>query len=166
MSNVIFKYPQGLKAKCKVTNFTGTITARSQQINGSVQYALQPAAKEGESFIPDGLIIDEENIQLLDALPEGWKPESVNFTFETGDQVRNRLNNFEGFISRRVQHQNGCEGYRVEGPITKEGKEVNHPAYLQELVAIGKGMNALAEEPVQRKRTGGPMVRERLIEKA
>lgn len=164
MSKVQFQFPCGIPAKCKTTGFAGMIASASQQINGSIQYALQPRMKEEGSFVPDGLIIDEEDIEAT--LPEGFTPYDVDFVFETGDRVRNRTNGFEGVITRRIHHKNACEGYRIEGALTKEGKEVNHPAFVQELELIDKGLNKKDEKPVARVRTGGPSIRQRLIERA
>lgn len=165
MSKVQFKFPCGIQAVCKTTGFAGTITNASQQINGSIQYALQPRIKEAGSFVPDGLIIDEEDIEP-DILADSYAPYEVDFVFETGDRVRNRTNGFEGVITRRIHHKNACEGYRIEGALTKEGKEVNHPAFVQELELIDKGLNKKDEKPVARARTGGPSIRQRLIERA
>lgn len=161
MAKVTFKYPMRIKATCAITGFVGVITGRIQQLNGSVQYSLQPPVKEEGSYIPDGYTIDEANIKETDQ----QKVEVVNFKFEGGDRVKSRVNGFEGIVTKLVQYMNGCVGYVIEGPM-REGKEVLIKAWEQELQLVDKGLNAPSEEPVARKRTGGPSVRERLIEKA
>lgn len=161
MAKVTFLYPVRVKVTCAITGFTGIITGRIQHLNGSIQYSIQPPVKKGSSFIPDGYTIDEANIKDV----EIQNKETVQFKFQGGDRVKSRVNGFEGIITKVVQHMNGCLAYVIEGPM-REGKEVLIKAWEQELQLVDRGLNAPAEEPVARKRTGGPSTRERLIDKA
>lgn len=164
MSKVTFKLPFGIKVVDKTTGFTGTINNRLQMINGCIQYAVQPPVRKGSTFVPDGLRIDEVSLMPVDKNVE-YKPEVVTFKYDTGDKVKSRVNGFEGIITHRMQFLNGCISYRVEGQM--QGKEeVCISQFEQELTKISDGLNAAEEEPVKRKRTGGPSERVTTIEKA
>lgn len=160
MSKVTFKFPQGIKAECKLTGFSGIITIRSQMINGCIQYALQPKSKKNSNYIPDAYHLDEQSL----VTEELTKPETVNFAFETGDRVRNRISGFTGIVVDRVQFFNKCIAYKVEGPM-KDEKEMKIKAWEQELELIDKGLNAKGEEPVKRKKTGGHHSKETVVQK-
>lgn len=162
MSKVTFKYQRGIPVECKLTGFKGTINSRVQIINGSIQYGVQPRMRKTDSnFIPDAYTLDEANL----IAEKKAKEESVEFAFETGDKVKSRISGFEGFITHRMQYQNGCLSYIIEGPM-HEGKEVKIKAWEQELALVNKGLNGPEEAPVKRARTGGPHTREPMFSKA
>lgn len=53
----------GLRAKDKITGFTGTITAVCKYIDGCIQYGLTPVAKDNS--YPDTKYIDYQRIDIL-----------------------------------------------------------------------------------------------------
>ncbi len=53
----------GLKAKDKVTGFTGTITAHADYMTGCDQFLLQPKSKSDE--YKDGRWFDEQRLELI-----------------------------------------------------------------------------------------------------
>ena len=54
----------GVKARCKVTGWTGIVTARCEYLNGCVQYCLRPrVSKDGKA--EDGIYIDSKQIEVL-----------------------------------------------------------------------------------------------------
>ena len=57
----MYKYNLGDKLVCKVTGFSGIVTARVEFLNGCVQYCLQPSVNsKGE--IPDFCYLDEHQL--------------------------------------------------------------------------------------------------------
>jgi hypothetical protein len=55
----------GCRVKCKVTGFTGIVTARCDYINGCIQYCvLPPVDKDGKRM--DGVYIDEGQLEYVD----------------------------------------------------------------------------------------------------
>lgn len=162
MSQVTFKYPQGVKVKCRITGFKGTIVARLQLVNGCVQYSVQPGLfKDDSNYIPDPYNIDEQSLEShdVDGVPISWAPDVVDFMFETGDRVHNRINGFEGIVRTRLQDLNGCERYTIEATLDKDGKQRQMCCFAQELEKFSDGLNAPTERPIEQKRTGGPTTR-------
>lgn len=150
--SIMFKYPLGVEAQCKVTSFRGAITVRVEQINGVISYGLQPRGREGEdNWIPDCKSIDEASITGAEV-----KQEKVTFKFDTGDRVKNPINGYEGVVVTREQWLNGCIRYDVEttmAPSAEKGLvRVIKQFWEQEL--------ELASQPkvktAAKKRTGGP----------
>ena len=54
----------GSKAKCKVTGFTGTVTARVEYLNGCIQYSVVPKMTE-EGKMPACEYIDEAQLEVI-----------------------------------------------------------------------------------------------------
>ena len=58
------KFNLGDKVKDKITGFKGTITSRTEFLNGCIQYGVQGNLdKEGK--IPEPMGIDEQSLELL-----------------------------------------------------------------------------------------------------
>lgn len=55
----------GVRAKCKITGFEGTVVSRVQHITGCDRYSLQPDAKDGK--MPDAIWFDETVLEITDA---------------------------------------------------------------------------------------------------
>lgn len=58
-----FRHSLGAKAKCRVTELTGTITNRSQSLFGCNRYYIQPKVGS-DGKVPDGWWVDEESIEV------------------------------------------------------------------------------------------------------
>jgi hypothetical protein len=52
----------GVKAKSVISGFTGIITGRTEYINGCVQYAITPKAKDGKV---ESEWFDEQEVQVI-----------------------------------------------------------------------------------------------------
>jgi len=59
-----FKLELGLKAKDKITGFTGILTARCQFLTGCNRYCIQPTNLKNGSPI-DSLYFDEDQIEII-----------------------------------------------------------------------------------------------------
>jgi len=54
----------GTKVKDKITGLTGIVVARTEFINGCVQYEVQPHAKK-DGTVPEALGIDEQTLDII-----------------------------------------------------------------------------------------------------
>ena len=54
----------GDKVKCKVTGFVGTVSARTEFLNGCVQYEIIPKVSKDNKIL-DGVSIDEQNLEVI-----------------------------------------------------------------------------------------------------
>ena len=157
MHKLEYKYPTGIKVRDKYSGVEGIITMIAQRINGSIQYSVQPRAKEDSTYRPDPISVDEGSIEVLEA---DWKEPEVEFIqefkFETGDNVMHVINGFKGIITSRAIHANQCIFYGIEGKLNKEGKMTDQGAWEIEIELIDKGLNKKGKAPLERKRTGGP----------
>ena len=72
------------------------------------------------------------------------------FKFELGTRVRDWVTGYEGIITARVEHLNGCKRYGVQGPV-KDGK-------IPDLEWLDEEQLELVEEKgtVEKSSTGGP----------
>lgn len=62
----LFKFNCGDKVKCRLTGFTGIITARTEWFNGCLRYTVQPRGKK-QSEYPDAKCFDEPELVLVTA---------------------------------------------------------------------------------------------------
>lgn len=158
-TTVHFKHPMGVKAKCKVTGYSGTIVSRVLSLNGMLQYGVQPPCKDDSSYIPDCMGIDEDDVEILSeeglAVPAG----DVTFDFEILEEVENILTGQKGRIIAARQWKNGCSNYNVSVGVDKEtAKAQTILCVPQELAKIEKP-KPIKEAAVAKKRTGGAMTK-------
>lgn len=71
----MFKFELGSKVKCKYTGFMGTIMARTEFINGCIQYDIVP--KSTKERIPDAMGIDEKSLILISKPKKEIKKKTV-----------------------------------------------------------------------------------------
>lgn len=57
----------GEKLRCKITGFEGIATSRTVYLNGCVQYCILPKTKKASIEYPEGIGLDEENLQRVSA---------------------------------------------------------------------------------------------------
>lgn len=62
-----FKFNTGQKVKCIITGMEGIIDSAAYWINGCKRYSVKPRVEKGETTMPDGWWIDEEQLELVDA---------------------------------------------------------------------------------------------------
>lgn len=60
----MFQFDLGIKAKDTITGLSGTITARSENISGTVSYWLTPPVDD-DGNLRDGDWVDENRISSL-----------------------------------------------------------------------------------------------------
>jgi len=71
----------GDKVRCKHTGFTGIAVARTEFINGCVQYSLAPKVGKDSKY-PEEFSLDEDSLEVIS--PRRKKPKQD----ETGGPVR------------------------------------------------------------------------------
>ncbi len=77
----------------------------------------------------------------------------VDFKFETGSKVRDRVSGYTGIIISRTEHMNGCRQYGVNAPVDDTGKMVDgYNIDEQQLELVDEGLNS---QPVAKKDSGG-----------
>jgi hypothetical protein len=59
----------GLKARDRITGFTGTLTSRTEFLNGCVRYTITPPLDKDGKFVDDRWF-DEQQIELLEVVEE------------------------------------------------------------------------------------------------
>lgn len=59
------KIELGDKVRCKITGFVGTAVARTEFLNGCVQYNIVPKCKKGENKMTDEIGIDEQSLEVI-----------------------------------------------------------------------------------------------------
>ena len=52
----------GDKVKCKITGFIGTVVARTEFINGCIQYSVMPKLNKNSKSLNEGLMPEEVSI--------------------------------------------------------------------------------------------------------
>lgn len=63
----MFKFELGIVAKCLITQYTGRVTCRSENLNGCIRYYVQaPVDKDGK--VPEGYWFDESSLVALEAI--------------------------------------------------------------------------------------------------
>lgn len=157
MSTFNYRFALGEKATCKVTNFTGTLVAVRQGINGAITYGVQPASKKDENWVQEAKTIDEDDL-VQEGGPDSEKQEA-EFVFDCGQRVRNIINGFEGAIVQRALWKNGCVMYTVEGKCmeTKDGIKIPTKCFWeQEIELVKEGSETRSVKPPTKKR-GGPI---------
>lgn len=77
MSLVDFKFELGDKVKCIHTGFEGVIVARTEYMNGCIQYNVVPRFQKGKGF-PDEVGVDEGSLELMKKKPTKKKARKRN----------------------------------------------------------------------------------------
>ncbi len=114
-----------------VTGFTGTATQYVELLNGTVQFAVQPACGPNEpNKLPDAYSFD---IHLLEFVEEGMEakvtPPSPDVKIKLGDRVRDTITKLEGVTTQKTVFVNGCTYFSVQAERT-DSKAVEPPKPL------------------------------------
>lgn len=72
----------GDKVKCIYTGFTGVAVAKTEFINGCVQYEVVPSISKGKNEFPESIGIDEQSLKVVS------KKKSPPKRSETGGRSR------------------------------------------------------------------------------
>jgi hypothetical protein len=107
------------------TGYAGYATQRLDLLNGSVQYAVQPAARVGEAY-PDGANIDELILKVVsDGIIERCIPPAAA-EIPLGSKVRDIATGLEGITIVRTTFINGCVYYTVAPKVYGAGPFKGH----------------------------------------
>lgn len=154
MSKVKFDLPAGIKVKDIVSGIEGTITSRIERINGCLQYHISTQYGDDGKRIKAGYS-DFEDLEVLDWNGKSKKSKAIDFEFETGDKVKNRVHDKTGFVTVRRIDSNGCISYWYEnGEQNDKGDILEFFGFEQEFILVDAGLNKADEPPVKRARTG------------
>lgn len=153
MNKVTFELPAGIKVRETIEDLTGIITSRVERINGCIQYYIDPPRLEEGKTIVKGCWADFENLEVLDLNGRKLKSETVEFKFETGDRVRNRIHDKEGYVTVRRVDTNGCILYWYENgeQHPETGQILDWTGFEQEFELVDKGLNAPVEKKTGKK---------------
>ena len=80
----------GDKVKCIYTGFTGIVVAKTEFINGCVQYAVAPKVKTADKY-PEEMSIDEDSLKVISKKQRIQpKKEEIPFSFTGGPSRPNK----------------------------------------------------------------------------
>lgn len=104
----------GCIAKDAASGFQGTVTSRSEFMNGNIQFALQPAVKDDSITLPEAVQFD---IAQLDYVSEGISgrstPANDHCPGALGALVEDKVTGLRGTATHRTTFLNGCVYYIV-----------------------------------------------------
>jgi len=156
----------GVYAKCKLTDFEGTLASKTEILGGATQYCVQPArtAKLEPGKMPDGMNIDWQSLEYIN---DGVSDEAVDTTPDDiglDCKVTDRITGLKGTTTRRITFLNGCVYYTVQPPgyTNKETGAFVVPdgVFLHRDVLVPDQQVEKAQPaPVKRANPGGPMRR-------
>lgn len=151
------------------SGFTGVAIYSEHQTNGNVRFALQPKCKDGETDkLPEIIMIDHNS---LDKVDDGIAARSVpirEIKFKIGEEVRDKLSNFQGTIRQYTCYMNGCVHYLISEKISKGlfGKDkstlMEHIVEQELLEKVGENAKVVeTRNEIEKvgKATGGPSTR-------
>lgn len=158
----------GCTARDAVTGYQGIVIHKIEQLNGNVQFALQPKVnKDGEH--PTGMSIDQHLLEFVDeGVMSRVTPVSNPSDIQLGNKVKDILSGFEGYATQKSTYLNGCEIFVVQPEIKKKddiAKGVPDQHYIEaiRLKKIGDGYAKKITLPppstATNMRPGGPSVR-------
>ncbi len=108
----------GNEVRDVITGFTGIAIQRSEMLSGTVQIAVQPRSKEGETDkMPDAINID---VQLLEFVSDGIADRATqpdNVTLALGVEVKDLITGMTGITIEKTVYINGCVRYGVQPPM-------------------------------------------------
>lgn len=111
--------PLGTWVNDIVTGFTGTAIFRAEMLSGTVQIAVQPRIKDGETVMPDPMLIDNQTLVVMDN--HLWDmvvpPDEVNLPL--GIKVRDTVTGVTGITIEKQIHLNGCTRYVIQPPYVE-----------------------------------------------
>lgn len=151
----------GQRVRDIVSGFNGIAISRLDQLNGNVQYAVQPMQKDGETAYPEAMYIDHHMLEVLDegVSDKVTKPVFLPLKLRTlGAEVRDTITDFTGIATQKATYMNGCVSFDVVSKNKKKGGALCSWFDHSRLEVIGAGAQAIAAEPSADK-PGGPSQR-------
>lgn len=109
---VNFKFSNGQIATDKVSGIIGKIEQSTIMDTGNIQYSLLPQSKDGQKR-EESWYVDEDSLEIK----EGKIPMSKKhvFKYEPGVKVKNKITQFEGYITRASLDFGKCVRYTITG---------------------------------------------------
>jgi hypothetical protein len=112
------KLELGQKMKDVASGFKGIAMHKVEQLNGNVQYALQPKMAEGQLELPQSIFFDQHTLKTVDegiSLSVTKVPEPS--TIKLGSRVKDIVSGAIGIATEKYTYLNGCEQFTVVTPI-------------------------------------------------
>lgn len=160
-----FKLGQTLRDR--ITGFTGLAFQRVDFLNGNIQYALQPRAKDEPFEVPEALWIDHHTLEVVseEHIDLAMQPTETVIP-KLGDKVEDTVTGFSGIATMKALYLNGCTAFlvmpRVQSVKTEQlsmpkGDWVDH----KRLRVVNEQAYTPPPVPADEKgrRPGGPMNR-------
>lgn len=139
------KVDLGCKVRDTITGFSGIATSRHIDFTGAVQIGIQPPLdKKKPSECPEAISVDEVQVEWV-AMGQRklTRPPPQTFSFELGDEVRDKMSGYTGIAIRLGVWMNGCVNVAVRGKV-KEGDvpDKTYNCFYQAIERVGPGLNA------------------------
>lgn len=156
------KIKLGQTVRDVVSGFQGIAVQTLEQMNGNVQIAIQPAAKEGETAYPEAVYLDHHMLDVLDAGVSARATPVIKTDIKLGETVKDNASGFEGIAIEKATYLNGCVRFGVM-PKHKTTGLLNDLTGLswisvERLEVLGAGVSKKIK-PVTDKPPGGPSSR-------
>ncbi len=150
----------GATVRDLATNFTGIVESRVDQMNGNVQYSVQPKIGDGmkSGEYPSGMSIDVHMLEFIDAGLSDRVTAPGHITIQLGDKVKDIVTGMNGVAISRVTFMNGCIYYNVQEPQNMDKQTgittVPDPVFLMQ-ARLEVLKPEVAKVPVSAPTTGG-----------
>lgn len=144
----------GRKVKDLATQFEGIAVARITYLNGCVRFQVQPPVKDGSwvdlQWIDSQQLKDlKDGFLVLDTSGKEYEIEYIPL----GRKVKDKVTNFEGIATARIEYMSGIVQFEVTPPA-KNGKLPNSEWIdVHNLTITGKGIISKIKKEED---TGGP----------
>ena len=82
------KIKLGDKVRCKVTGFIGVAVARTEFLNGCIQYSIAPKWDKKSSVIPEDVGIDEQSLEVIGLKKKKKSPKKEENGGKTRESIK------------------------------------------------------------------------------
>jgi hypothetical protein len=144
----------GVQATDIVSGLKGIVSARTEQINGNIQYAIQPKGK-GDT-LPDGHFIDAPQIQVTGKGISDKVMIPVATDIRLGQKIKILTSGEVGIAYEKITYVNGCVYFMIRLPVkdnSSKGENVFSSCAVLQIVDDGIIKDITSKE---NKPTGGP----------
>lgn len=148
---------RGQHVRDPISGLTGFVTVICENMNGSVQAAVQPKG-DGEKF-PEAQYIDTHLLEVLDdGLSAKVLPLDNPVKIALGERVRDTVTGYAGIATERLSYLNGCVFFTVQSGLDRDGEKTS-PLYLdhKRLVKVEAAPVGVIDRVLGRDRTPQPV---------
>lgn len=147
------KFRLGQTLRDVVSGFEGLAIQMSENINGNIQFALQPKKKADAEGYPDAMFIDHHMLEFVDDGVSDRVTEAVDMNdIILGAKVQDIATGFKGVAIEKATYMNGCIGYAVLPKMDKKNLLGGNPRACMidqaRLQVIGAGIIEEYTHPV------------------